>query len=142
MTVVEVVDGDTFQLASGKRVRLLGVDAPEYNRCGGSEARELLKKTILNKPVILTEEMQETYGRSMALTYTIKFFFLKDQLVNRIIMVEGWARPDYRNNSQREVLTAAFHKAKDNNLGIWGPLCRSTDSTDLPAEASAKEGSN
>ncbi len=123
-TVAEVVDGDTFQLASGKRVRLLGVDAPEYNRCGGSEARELLKKTILNKPILLSEEMQETYGRSMALTYTTKFFFLKDQLVNKTIMIEGWARPDYRNNTQREILTAAFHKAKDNNLGIWSSLCR------------------
>lgn len=34
-TVAEVVDGDTFQLVSGKRVRLIGVDAPEYDRCGG-----------------------------------------------------------------------------------------------------------
>jgi len=37
-----VVDGDTFQLKLGKRVRLLGVDAPEYNRCGGKEAKEAL----------------------------------------------------------------------------------------------------
>lgn len=44
--VVEVVDGDTFQLRSGKRVRLLGVDAPEYNRCGGSEAKSLLKSLV------------------------------------------------------------------------------------------------
>ena len=33
--VTEVVDGDTFQLTSGKRVRLMGVNAPEYERCGG-----------------------------------------------------------------------------------------------------------
>lgn len=42
MRVVEVVDGDTFQLKSGKRVRLLGVDAPEYNlsRTLPSQARK------------------------------------------------------------------------------------------------------
>lgn len=131
MTVAEVVDGDTFQLTSGKRVRLMGVDAPEYNRCGGKEARTLLAQLILNKQVIVEEEVQETFGRSLALVYTTKYYFLKDQLVNKIIMEKGWARPDYRKNSQREVLTSAFHKAKNNNLGIWGPLCRSTDSTDL-----------
>lgn len=32
--VTVVVDGDTFQLMSGKRIRLMGVDAPEYNRLG------------------------------------------------------------------------------------------------------------
>jgi endonuclease YncB( thermonuclease family) len=32
MTVGEVVDGDMFQLASGKRFRLMGVDAPEYTK--------------------------------------------------------------------------------------------------------------
>ena len=67
--VVEVVDGDTFQLKSGKRVRLLGVDCPEYNRCGGVESRNRLKELINNKVVILKEEHQEAYGRSLALVY-------------------------------------------------------------------------
>lgn len=142
MTVAEVVDGDTFQLFSGKRVRLMGVDAPEYDRCGGKEARSLLTRLILNKQVLIEEEVQETFGRSLALVYTTKYYFIKDQLVNKIIMEEGWARPDYRKNSQREVLTSAFHEAKNNNLGLWGPLCRETSVTQspLPAEASAKVG--
>ena len=112
LTVSEVVDGDTFQLSSGKRVRLMGVDAPEYNRCGGKEARTLLTQLILNEQVIVEEGVQETFGRSLALVYTTKYFFMKDQLVNKIIMEKGWARPDYRKNSQREILTAAFHEAK------------------------------
>ena len=117
-TVTEVVDGDTFQLASGKRVRLMGVDTPEYNRCGGKEARALLSELILNKQIIVEEEVQETFGRSLALVYTTKWYFLKDQLVNKIMMEKGWARPDYRKNSQREILTAVFHEAKNKNLGI------------------------
>ncbi|MBI4973764.1 thermonuclease family protein [Candidatus Roizmanbacteria bacterium] len=131
LTVAEVVDGDTFQLTSGKRVRLMGVDAPEYNRCGGKEARELLSSLILKKQVIVEEEVQETFGRSLALVYTTKWYFVKDLLVNKIIMEKGWARPDYRKNSQREVLTAVFHTAKDNNLGLWGPLCRSSNTSNL-----------
>ena len=121
--VVEVVDGDTFQLSSGKRVRLMGVDAPEYNRCGGPEAKKLLSSLILNKYVFLAEEQQETFGRSLALTYTEK------GLVNKVILEEGWGRPDYRKNSQRDVLTAAFHKASDSKIGIYSSLCRTEAST-------------
>jgi len=116
--VVEVVDGDTFQLASGRRVRLMGVDAPEYNRCGGLEAKNVLQNLILNRYVFLTEETQETFGRSLALVYTEK------GLINKIVLEDGWGRPDYRKNSQREVLTAAFHAASDNKKGIYSALCR------------------
>jgi len=130
-TVVEVVDGDTFQLASGKRVRLIGVDAPEYDRCGGQEARKRLAELVLNKPVTLKEEVKETFGRSLALVYQ------GNKLINKIILEEGWGRTDYRKNSQREKLTAAFHQAQKYKRGIWGSLCRiesnpakSTNSTD------------
>lgn len=116
--VIEVVDGDTFQLKSGKRVRLLGVDAPEYDRCGGQEAKERLQLLIKNKIVDLKEEQQETYGRSLALTYQ------NGRLINEIVLKEGWARTDYRKNSQREKLTAAYHFAKNNNIGIYSTLCR------------------
>ena len=81
--VVEVVDGDTFQLQSGKRVRLMGVDAPEFDRCGGSEARKKLTALILNKTVTLTEEVSEAYGRSLALV------FADGKFVNKIILESG-----------------------------------------------------
>jgi micrococcal nuclease len=116
--VVEVVDGDTFQLKSGKRVRLKGVDAPEYDRCGGKEAKERLTQLILNKKVKLTEETQESFGRSLALVY------LNGTLINKIILEEGWGRTDYQKNSQRTVLTAAFHQAQQDKIGIWSSLCR------------------
>lgn len=117
-TVVDVVDGDTFQLGSGKRVRLIGVDAPEYDRCGGKEARRRLTELILNKVVFLKEEKKETFGRSLALVYQ------GNRLINKIILEEGWGRTDYRKNSQRDALTSAFHKAQENKLGIWSSLCR------------------
>ncbi len=116
--VVEVVDGDTFQLQSGKRVRLMGVDAPEFDRCGGSEARKKLTALILNKTVTLTEEVSEAYGRSLALV------FADGKFVNKIILESGWGRTDYRKNSKREELTAVFHLAQAKKLGIFSKLCR------------------
>ena len=121
-TVREVVDGDTFQLASGKLVRLIGVDAPEYNRCGGKEARDRLTELINKKVVRLDEEQQETFGRSLALVYL--YPQTSPTLINEVILKEGWARTDYRKNSKRDILTQAFHEAQTKKLGIWSSLCR------------------
>jgi micrococcal nuclease len=121
--VVEVVDGDTFQLQSGKRVRLMGVDAPEYDRCGGEEAKQRLKELIEGEKVALKEEVTEAYGRSLALVYQGKKF------INQMMLEEGWARTDYRKNSQREVLTQAFHQGQESKKGIWSELCRQTGDT-------------
>lgn len=40
------------------------------------------------------------------------------------MLEEGWARTDYRKNSQREVLTKAFHQGQESKKGIWSDLCR------------------
>jgi endonuclease YncB( thermonuclease family) len=122
--VVEVVDGDTFQLVSGKRIRLMGVDAPEYDRCGGKEAKEKLTSLILGKTIILKEETKEAYGRSLSLVYQGKNF------INEMMLVEGWGRPDYRNNSQRDVLTASYHKARNGKKGIFSGRCQEKDAYD------------
>jgi micrococcal nuclease len=118
--IMTVVDGDTFQLASGKRVRLAGVNAPEYDHCGGKEAKERLSSLILNKRVHLTEETNESFGRSLALVY------VDDVLVNEVMLKEGWGRTDYQKNSQRDLLTQAFHEGQNNKRGIFSDLCRDT----------------
>ncbi len=86
--VTEVVDGDTFQLKSGKRVRLMGIDAPEFDRCGGSQAKERLTELIMGKNVILKEETEEAFGRSLALVYKGGSF------INKIMLEEGWGREE------------------------------------------------
>ena len=102
----------------------MGVDAPEYNRCGGQEAKKLLTDLILNKNVSLEEETPETFGRSMSLV------FVDGKLINSIIMEKGWAIPDYRKNSRREELSKLFKFAKNKKLGIFGELCRDVKPTD------------
>ncbi|MDO8515015.1 MAG: thermonuclease family protein [bacterium] len=111
--VVEVVDGDTFQLKSKERVRLMGVDAPEFDRCYGQEAKQRLTQLILNKTVELKEPVTEKYGRTMALVYQ------NGTLINKTMMEEGFARPDYRKNSQRDILTAAYQQAENTKIGLW-----------------------
>lgn len=116
--VKNVIDGDTFVLANGERIRLLGVNAPELDKCGSIEAKNLLTNLINNKPVFITETSRDYYGRRMGLVY------IGTKLVNIEIIKQGWARPDYTKNSHNEKMKIAYKDAKENKRGIHSELCK------------------
>lgn len=63
--VVEVIDGDTIDLANGERVRLVGIDTPEVGECGYEAAKQRLERLALGQRVTLREsdEDRDRYGR-------------------------------------------------------------------------------
>jgi endonuclease YncB( thermonuclease family) len=63
--VTHVVDGDTLDLADGRRVRLVGMDTPEVGECGYAEAAAALTTLTLGKRVTLVppDEDRDQYGR-------------------------------------------------------------------------------
>lgn len=80
--VARVVDGDTIYLASGEHIRIKGVDTAETKpdqRSGyvpfadeialGNEAKRFLKQLIENKPVTISRENVDRYGRTVAKVY-------------------------------------------------------------------------
>ncbi|MCS7105983.1 MAG: thermonuclease family protein, partial [Candidatus Aenigmarchaeota archaeon] len=87
VTVARVIDGDTFELANGKKVRLLGVDAPEKNKYFYSEAREKLKELIENKNVFLETDVinSDSSGR------LLRYVFVGDTFVNLEMIKLGLA---------------------------------------------------
>jgi len=64
-TVTRVIDGDTFVINGGERVRIIGIDTPEINEEHYAEAKAELEDMVLNKEVILVKDVSETdrYGR-------------------------------------------------------------------------------
>ena len=48
-----IVDGDTFDIDTGERIRLADIDTPEPFQEGGPEAEEYLTSLILGKTVYL-----------------------------------------------------------------------------------------
>jgi endonuclease YncB( thermonuclease family) len=64
--VASVYDGDSFVLADGTRVRLMGVDAPEAGRCGYQEAKDFLTGLISGRHVRLKNTLTDDYGRLVA----------------------------------------------------------------------------
>jgi len=125
-TVERVVDGDTFVLAGGARVRLLGIDTPETvdpDRpvgCFGPQASAYTKHLLTGRRVRLVydHEHRDVYGRLLAYVYldgTPPLF------VNRRLIERGFARtlsiPP--NTAHADELAAAERRAALTGVGLW-----------------------
>lgn len=62
--VKRVIDGDTFELRGGERVRIAGLNAPELDERGGQQAkRRLQRKVSRGTEVGLSKPLAKSYGR-------------------------------------------------------------------------------
>lgn len=116
--VDRVIDGDTLE-ADGRAIRLLGVDAPEKDRCFYAEARAELERLVLGQTIRLESDPlnadTDEYGR------LLRYAYLPDgSLVNARLVAGGFARhlswfPIERNEEFAALETAAREKA----AGLW-----------------------
>ncbi len=95
-TVKWVYDGDTLLLKDGRKIRLIGINAPEvahhkkkgerYGREAGEKLRELLKKFNNQVRLEIGKEPLDRYKRHLA------HVFLSDGTdVSRWMLLNGWA---------------------------------------------------
>jgi micrococcal nuclease len=140
--VVRVVDGDTIEIENGKRVRLIGIDAPETVHpnqpvaCFGREASEHVKQLLQGKIVLLAKDISETdrYGR------LLRYVWLDELFVNEYLIKEGFATavtypPDIK---YQTLFTKAESYARQNNRGLWA-ACNSPSSNINTLGSSDKE---
>ena len=69
--IIKIIDGDTVHfLKEGdtkyKKIRLVGIDAPELKQEFGKESRQCLVELIENKPIQLVKFGQDRYQRILA----------------------------------------------------------------------------
>ena len=122
-----VIDGDTFELDTGERVRFIGIDTPEYQPWKGrvdyfgKEASEFSKRYLTGKKVILESDIQEKdkYGRTLAYVY-----LENGEFVNKVLVDKGYARAKYYrpDGRYRQIFNEAQQNAKKNCKGLWGAL--------------------
>jgi micrococcal nuclease len=120
--VMLVYDGDTILLDDHRKIRLIGVDAPEVQspyrdeEPFGQESKVYLTSLLLNKKVTLTigDPSKDKYGRTLA------YVNLGDVLVNGRIIHDGWARA-YRQfyHPWRDLFIVYEREAKSKRLGMW-----------------------
>jgi micrococcal nuclease len=124
LLVRSVIDGDTIDVASVGRVRLLGIDAPEIGYGSDSsapfgwEARERLTQLVLRRWVRLEQEgaTLDIYNRHLAYVIT------EDGVcVNAAMVRDGLARVSARQPLTRlPELQRAEADAQAFRRGMWG----------------------
>ena len=94
-TATYIVDGDTFDIASGDRIRLADVDTPEYYESGYTEASDFLSELIYNKRVYLDVDDIHTYdtlGKRIVCCVYVDFNSTHYLNVNEILLKLNYAR--------------------------------------------------
>jgi micrococcal nuclease len=122
-----VVDGDTVDLTSGARVRLVQIDTPEvyfHVDCYGPQASAITKRllppgTTVRLSAESATDSVDQYGR--LLRYV---FRARDALnVNTYLVAVGAAAPyfyDGRRGRYATLLDRLARRARSRRLGLWG----------------------
>ena len=123
-----VIDGDTIDVTTIGRVRLLGIDAPEIGRGLDTsapfarEARTRLTTLVLHRWIRLEQDGAplDTYNRRLAYVLTEDGVF-----VNAVLVREGLARVAARVPLSRlDELRRAESEAQAFRRGMWGSTPR------------------
>jgi micrococcal nuclease len=119
-TVTRVIDGDTIDIATGQRVRYIGIDTPEVypeQEAYGMEAWQANRKLVEGKKVRLEPDVSETdkYGR------LLRYVYVDDTFVNAELVSLGLAEakaypPDTR---YQELLEQLEGEARQDGRGMW-----------------------
>lgn len=117
MRVVRVIDGDTFVIKTGERVRLIGLDAPEAGVCGSDEATERLSDLVAGRTIKIDREDRDTWGRRLGMVDA------DGVNVNMKMVESGWARYDSFSDEKSEEMKQAGEVAQEQRLGIFSGLC-------------------
>lgn len=116
--VTRVIDGDTYVLENGDKVRMIGINAPEMKTEFGDDAKVHLKELIEGKTVELKSDKgngdKDKYGR--LLRYTI----LEGEDISLRMVCDGFAivYTRFKFEKKKEYL-ACETTAKANLIGMW-----------------------
>lgn len=113
--VVAVLDGDTVLIkrANGlKKVRMVGIDAPEKAQTFGETSRRSLAEMVLGKQVKVTSEAVDQYGRMIA-HLSVDGLDVNAEQVRRGM---AWEYSRFHNN---RALLALEEEARLAPRGLW-----------------------
>lgn len=123
-TVARAIDGDTLELADGKKVRMLLVDTPESTNgktdCYGQEAAQFTSDKVLGKTVQLTYDEASCTDRFGRLLAYVKVDGVE---MNKLLAEQGYACILYvapAGTSRRDEFETYESQAKTARLGMWG----------------------
>ncbi|MCG8710899.1 thermonuclease family protein [Brenneria sp. 4F2] len=113
--VIHVVDGDTIvvrQDGVNYRIRMLGVDAPEYHQPYGTDSRRALERQIGGRWVNVRYDEKDRYHRYLGTVY------YRNRNINISLLRNGqaWVYKYQRHNQE---LMRYENAARQQRLGLW-----------------------
>jgi micrococcal nuclease len=123
-TVQWVNDGDTIILTNGKRVRYIGIDAPEidHDKQGaqpfGHAAKTFNKQMVLNRKIRIDFDLerQDRYGRLLAYIFLPDGIFLNEHMLQNGYAFFLFRKPNLKYNQR---LLKAQQEAMKARKGLW-----------------------
>lgn len=127
--ITKVVDGDTVYTDKGKKIRIIGLNAPERGKEElAEEACERAEDLLLYKVVYLEEDVEkkDQYDRDLRYIWIEKpnnftYQEIKEKNFSAILISEGLAKPyTFKPNTQySDVFLKLGKEAKKNKIGMW-----------------------
>lgn len=126
LVVHSIIDGDTIRLADDRRVRLIGMNAPEMGGCGRSaepyavkakrRLSALIKANNGKVGLLVGEQKRDRYGRVLAHLYDRHGANLEAQLVSEGLAYHVVVAP---NVALADCLAQVEQQARQQRLGLW-----------------------
>jgi micrococcal nuclease len=116
LVCTSIIDGDTFRLETGEKVRLIGIDAPELSQPGGELSCQYLAHLIIGKPITLERgsEDRDNYHRLLRFVYT------GNLCINEEMIRQGYAEARYLPESPiRDYYVQLEIQAEAAKAGLW-----------------------
>lgn len=127
--VTSVIDGDTFYIDTGEKVRLICIDSPEKGEKMYLEAKRYLEDLILYKKVKLEKDIsdKDRYNRLLRYVYSEDGSF-----INELIVYDGYAfaYPYSPDITLCSIINNAEEQAKGNELGVWHKIIEEPEDFD------------
>ena len=131
--VIRVIDGDSVAMeveGTVHEVRLVGLNAPEFDECFGSDARHALKALLATNVVTLEQAIGHTdidrFGR------LLRYVYADGEFINKSLITAGYATALDSPHTHNDNFAALEDTAYAEQRGMWAvDACSAPGSTDI-----------